>query len=402
MEANYDVITVGGGLAGSTLARSLALAGKKVLVVEGETQFRDRIRGEEMASWGVAEARELGVLDLLLEACAHEIPKFQTYLGPDMIEDRDLRETTPQACPNLGFFHPAMQECLLGAAATAGTEVIRGAHVRNVEPGQPATVTFERNGLEERATARLVVGCDGRNSSVRRWAGFGSTKDPDFCQISGLFMEDVASPEDAAIASLDPGAGVGAILFPQGGGRVRTYVATRVKDGRRFSGERDVSDYLALLAERIPGGPQFLKGARASGPLATFNGAASYVQSPYREGVGLVGDAAGTSDPAWGQGLSLTLRDVRAVRDALLATDDWDAACRAYADEHDRHFGALKDCEQWFTTMFFDDSPEAEAIRERAMPLIAEDETRMPDTMQSGPDAVPVTEQARRRFFGEE
>jgi flavin-dependent dehydrogenase len=44
----FDVITVGGGIAGSVLARSLAVQGMKVLVLERERQFRDRVRGEQM------------------------------------------------------------------------------------------------------------------------------------------------------------------------------------------------------------------------------------------------------------------------------------------------------------------------------------------------------------------
>jgi 2-polyprenyl-6-methoxyphenol hydroxylase-like FAD-dependent oxidoreductase len=42
---------------------------------------------------------------------------------------------------------------------------------------------------------------------------------------------------------------------------------------------------------------------------------------PYRRGVALVGDAAAVSDPSWGQGLSMTLRDVRVLRDQLLASE---------------------------------------------------------------------------------
>ena len=60
---SFDVITVGGGLAGSTLATELARAGHKVLVLERETQFKDRVRGENMLPWGVAAARRLGLVD---------------------------------------------------------------------------------------------------------------------------------------------------------------------------------------------------------------------------------------------------------------------------------------------------------------------------------------------------
>jgi len=56
--------------------------------------------------------------------------------------------------------------------------------------------------------------------------------------------------------------------------------------------------------------------------------------------------------------------------------------------------------EGWSRTLFQDPSPEAAALRARAMPLIAEDPRRIPDHIFSGPD-LPLNEQVRARFFGE-
>ena len=75
---------------------------------------------------------------------------------------------------------------------------------------------------------------------------------------------------------------------------------------------------------------------RAAGILATFDGADTWVDHPYHNGITLMGDAAASSDPTWGQGLSLTVRDARVVRDQLVADNDWDAAGHAYAAAHDR------------------------------------------------------------------
>ena len=108
----YDVITVGGGLAGSSLARSLAEQRMKVLVLERETVFSDRVRGEQMHPWGVAELRQLGLYDLLLEACGHELPWLDMFVWPQQIAHRDLTATTPQQAPEFSFYHPAMQEKL--------------------------------------------------------------------------------------------------------------------------------------------------------------------------------------------------------------------------------------------------------------------------------------------------
>ena len=68
----YDVITVGGGIGGSTLAKCLAERGYRVLVLERETRFKDRVRGEQMHPWGVAEARVLGIYERLTKTCGHQ------------------------------------------------------------------------------------------------------------------------------------------------------------------------------------------------------------------------------------------------------------------------------------------------------------------------------------------
>jgi menaquinone-9 beta-reductase len=67
MSIDYDVITIGGGLGGAALARMLAEDGKRVLVVEREIEFKDRIRGEAMGPWGVLELQKLGLYERLCE-----------------------------------------------------------------------------------------------------------------------------------------------------------------------------------------------------------------------------------------------------------------------------------------------------------------------------------------------
>lgn len=108
----------------------MAERGAKVLVLERETQFKDRVRGEMIVPWGVAEARELGVLDLLKDSCAHEVSAIEMGTG-----QRDFRSTTLQQLPALTFAHQEMQETLIAAAEEAGAEVRRGVSVERIEPG---------------------------------------------------------------------------------------------------------------------------------------------------------------------------------------------------------------------------------------------------------------------------
>ena len=73
---DYDVVVVGGGIAGSALAASLAPAGLSVLVLERLTEFRDRVRGEFMHPWGAAEMDRLDLTATLVAAGGNHNPSI--------------------------------------------------------------------------------------------------------------------------------------------------------------------------------------------------------------------------------------------------------------------------------------------------------------------------------------
>jgi 2-polyprenyl-6-methoxyphenol hydroxylase-like FAD-dependent oxidoreductase len=208
-------------------------------------------------------------------------------------------------------------------------------------------------------------------------------------------------PQDTVRLVTEFQRGTGAIIFPQGGQRARAYAIVRSDSGVRFQGDKDLPSFIeASVATGMPA--EYFEGAQAAGPLATFEGAPTWVEHPYKSGIALIGDAAAHTDPSWGQGLSLTLRDVRELRDALSANDDWEAAGHAYAEAHDAVYNAVHVVDGWQTQFFFETGAAADERRERAFALIAEDPTRMPDLGFSGPDGVDLSETARKRFFGEE
>jgi flavin-dependent dehydrogenase len=143
---SYDLLIVGGGIAGATLGRTMALAGFEVLLLEKELAFRDRVRGEVLLPWGSHEAQFLGIYGLLLERCAKEVSREHFFRDGMASEPRDYRSTTPKATCGLSFFHPQMQEVLLASAADAGAEVIRGAAVTAMRSGSIPNVEFTCGG----------------------------------------------------------------------------------------------------------------------------------------------------------------------------------------------------------------------------------------------------------------
>ena len=396
----YDLIIVGGGLGGSSLAASIAKRGARVLLLERERQFKDRVRGECVFPWGVAEAIQLDVLELLRDRCAHELPWMDFYSGDVLTVHRPVAATTPQQLPCITFYHPAMQELLIGAAVSAGACVRRGVSVKEVRPGNPATVIVGDNRHDQEIRARLVVGADGRSSCARSSAGFQLRRDPENMLVAGVLLDDIGAPEDTGQIVFNYSSGELAILLPQGGGRARTYFCFHAGAQPRYQGTADFPRYLESF-KRVGMNPEFYDGAKAAGPLATFDGAEAWVEHPYHAGVALIGDAAAASDPTWGQGLSLTLRDARVLRDQLLGTEDWETAGHAYAREHDRHTEVSHAVNLWFAEFYLETGPQADARRARALPLIAGDPSRQPDAGFSGPD-IPVNDAVKKRFFAED
>ena len=96
---SYDVITVGGGLGGATLARTMAERGARVLVLEREKQFKDRVRGEAVWPWGVAEMRRLGIESTLTNTFAQDMPLLDLYLDGVRVDRRDVAATSSQRLP---------------------------------------------------------------------------------------------------------------------------------------------------------------------------------------------------------------------------------------------------------------------------------------------------------------
>ena len=400
MATDYDLIVIGAGIAGSALAHSMAADGARVLLLEAETEFKDRIRGEVLTPWGVAEARALGLEEALHAAGAQSLRWLNQYMGPQQIERRDFPATTLTRTPLNTFYHPRMQTALLDAASAKGVEIKRGVMASQVEPGTPPRITYRKGGQgeTEELTARLVVVSDGRNSRFRRLPGFEVRAESHTLCIAGVLLEETSVPEDAFHMFTNPACGEITVFAPQGGGRARVYLCFWKEMKTRFQGSADVARLLADLTWTGVA-QEYFREARQAGPLATFEGADTWVEHPYANGVALLGDAAASSDPAWGQGLSLALRSARSLRDALRRTSNWQIAGDEYAREQSAFYTKVRTVAGWFREFFLEQGAAADARRAQALPLIAQDGTRVPDLLFSGPD-IPISTSAQSRFYG--
>jgi len=390
----YDVIIVGGGLAGAAVARVLAAADRRVLVLERETVFRDRVRGEWLAPWGVEEARRLNLLEAFSAAGARPLPALAGRSG------KPRPVVSPRGDVPLSFYHPALQEELLVRTEAAGAMVLRGARVTRVVDAEPATVEFEQAGVSRSASARVVVGADGRSSLVRRALGREVHLHRDPRILAGVRLGGIGGDPEVGQFIIREDAGGLVALFPQGDGFGRAYVFVQGADAATFSGESGYSRFIeALVALGVP--EDLVKDAYPAGPLAAFVASDSWVQHPATGALALVGDAAGISDPTWGMGLSVALRDARSLTAALLSEEDPARALDQYANERDGYYRTLVTAENLMTELQLSTGPEADRRRKHAMRLWSREPGRVIDLPAMGPD-IDVSEEARKRFFGED
>jgi 2-polyprenyl-6-methoxyphenol hydroxylase-like FAD-dependent oxidoreductase len=395
-----DVVIVGGGLAGSTTAAILAKRGHDVVVLERETKFRDRVRGENMLPWGVAAARRLGVLDLLIAHGGHRVPWFNMYAMGEMTTHRPLDQTTPGGDTSLNMFHPDLQEALFAEAEKAGASMRRSATVAALESQNDHwRVSISEGDRTRSVEARVVVGADGKFSAMRKWGGFEVRRDPDHLRIAGALVAGTSVPDDGTHLCMGPG--FATFVAPLGKQRARMYfIYAGAMGDRQLSGRHKTSEFLDAC--RATGAPaEWYEGAEVIGPLAEFEGADQSVRSPATRGLALIGDAAAATDPSWGCGLSKTLVDVEAFVRARDESRDWSEALERYAAAHDDHYGKLHNILSWMTELVWSAGPEAEERRARVLPKMAADPRGYPDPAGLGPFG-PSDEQAKRLILGED
>lgn len=130
-QEKYDVVIIGGGIAGNALATVLARTGRAVLVLERSTVYRDKVRGEVFHAWGVAEAQRLGIYETLMRSGGIHHSPFVPH--DETVEAAEaeaaalpLDSLLPGVPGTLGVRHPWACEALSRAAIAVGARVLRG------------------------------------------------------------------------------------------------------------------------------------------------------------------------------------------------------------------------------------------------------------------------------------
>lgn len=347
MTDEFDLIVVGGGIGGSALAVAMARSGAKVLLLEKSMAYEDHVRGEWIAPWGVAETQRLGLYDLLCKAGGRHVKQHITYdetLDPSIAEAAPLPldAFVPGIPGPLCIGHPHHCQTLFDEAKREGVTALRGVDVKEIVPGAAPSVTYSLDGQTHKATARLVIGADGRASAVRAACNITLHQNKPHHMFGGMLVEN-ATGWNADRQAIGTEGNFAFLAFPQGDGRIRVYGSYALDDRRRFAGEDGPRAFLEAFRMHCCPDNKFIADSSPAGPLRSYFNNDSWTDEPFVEGVVLIGDAAGWNDPIIGLGLSITYRDVRIVSDLLKGAAEWNAALFApYAEERSERLRRLR------------------------------------------------------------
>jgi 2-polyprenyl-6-methoxyphenol hydroxylase-like FAD-dependent oxidoreductase len=364
-----EVVLVGGGIGGSALATVLSRAGISTLILEKSAVHVDHVRGEWVAPWGVAETERLGLYDTLLAAGGHHLGEHIPF-GDDVDEATARAETLDFAAfagagfkPPLCMRHPDMCNLLNATATKAGATLLREVSDVRVVAGTPPAVHFRHEGRDYELKPRLVIGADGRNSVVRGQVGIELHRDPTHHLMAGLLVDDVEGwPE--SLQTFGTEGDINFLVFPQSPTRARLYICYGIDQKRRFAGTDNQSRFLDAFRLKTVPCSEILANGTPAGPCNSYGNEDTWTDSPLAPGVVLIGDAAGHNDPIIGQGLSITYRDVRIVRDLMLENREWAMETfRPYAEERSERMRRLRMTASALSILNAEFGPAAQARR---------------------------------------
>ena len=306
----------GGGPAGMMLGFLLARAGVTVVVLEKHGDFLRDFRGDTVHPSTLTVMHELGLLDEFLKLPHHRIARFTGTFGGTLVPIADLTHLRVPApfiamMPQWNFLDFLARH----GRAFAGFTLLMNAEAQGVieEAGKVVGVQARVDGQPEEIRADLVVGADGRHSTIRA--------------ALGLEVQDIGAPMDVLWFRIshkdgDPGDVLGrfdagsilvmldrgdywqcAFVIPKGG-------AERV----RAEGIEKIRATIARLAPEV---------ADRMGELGTIDDlklltvGVDRLKTWWKPGALCIGDAARTMSPIGGVGINIAVQDAVAAANIL-------------------------------------------------------------------------------------
>jgi len=337
----YEAIVVGGGPAGSTTARLLADAGRRVLLLDKASFPRHKACSDYLNPAAVRALCDLGMMNTVAAVQPHAMQAMRVHAPGDRMFQATFRDVEPGHVA-LGITRYQLDHLLLQRAAAAGVEIRERAHVRDLvlEQGGVVGVEVSGGGARETIRAPIVIGADGHHSVVSRRLGLDvPVRWPRRTGLAAHFR-NLGGLGDWGEMHVAPGGYVGLALLEDGLATVT--LVTDVDEVAQRPGPLDA--YYAGKLSEIPVVREIVAGAERVGPIRGVGPLARRVRKRTGDGFLLVGDAASFLDPFTGEGVYKALSSAQLAAPVIVsALEQGDTSARAlapYAHAYRRAFFA--------------------------------------------------------------
>ncbi len=328
-----DVVVIGGGPAGSTVATYLAMKGHRVTVLEKDKFPREHV-GESLLPYCYGILKEIGVLDELTR-------RFVRKPGVRFIDVDGSKHTTwcfghvikDDSYLSFHVLRAEFDHLLLNNAREHGVTVREGTRVRDVEldrsDGWVSVQAVGPRGGTQLHRARFVVDASGRDTFLgSRMKSKRPHQDLDRAALSthwlgGKFEGGI---EEGLLQIVYLGGDKKGWIWviPVGTDRLSVGVVLNhayIRSQKKKLQKKGVEDWHEALYRQELMGSAFVRDILADAHIAMplmFNGNYSYlIDRKYGDNFALVGDASTFIDPIFASGVFLSMNSARLLAGAL-------------------------------------------------------------------------------------
>ncbi|MEL1251027.1 NAD(P)/FAD-dependent oxidoreductase [Aurantiacibacter gilvus] len=321
---HYDAIVIGARCAGAATAMLMARHGAKVLLLDRAAEGSDTLSTHALMRGAVMQLHNWGVLPAIIAENTPPIRRTSFIYGDGPAIDIDLSDsfgTQALYAPR----RTVLDRQLVRAAREAGVDTQFGVAMTDVlrsPSGRVIGVTIRSTQGPHDIKADLVVGADGRNSSLARHVGASLKKrGTNMSQVAYGYFNGLQQRGYRWFWGDDCGGGV----IPTNDGQACVFVSA-AHDGdydlRQARGAQGFSD---AVRKMLPQMAHEIAGAALVGRTVAFTGQPGHMREACGDGWALVGDAGYFKDPITAHGIT------DALRDAQLLADSW---ARGELDEY--------------------------------------------------------------------